>query len=78
MVWNALWIFEFPGGYFAPGNHTLEGMWSIVEYPFRCVPCPDRARAEVEAEGGWDITATTVGMIPSNQQAITLTVLYPP
>jgi hypothetical protein len=76
--WPAVWFFEFPAGYFTPGNHTLEGTWSIVEHPLACRECVDEMIADMEEEGGWIVTQASYGINSLFQYAVTLTVLYPP
>jgi len=74
VAWPSRWIFEFPGGYFAPGNHTLEAVWSFW-WELECMPCQESIDAV--AALGWTITETKM-IAPVRRESITLTVLYPP
>lgn len=71
VTWPATWIFEFPAGFSTPGNHTLEGVWSLWAH-LDCVPC--QQPIDIAAEQGWTITDTRM-ISPVRRESITLTVL---
>jgi len=73
-AWPAVWIFEFPPGFFAPGNHTLEGTWSLSAL-LECIPCQESI--DIVLAQGWWIEGPLL-ISPGHTESITLTVLYPP
>jgi hypothetical protein len=52
-TWSAIWVYQFPAGYFSPGVYVLEGTWRMMEYPVACLTCPEASLATNEGEAGW-------------------------